>query len=150
MHLIIKPIPNFSNYYASSDGNIYKLDMSIITPFNSNGYYQVHMKNDAGTSTVKGVHQLVASAFIDEYKLGDVVHHIDGDKHNNAISNLQVQSRSEHSRNHANADMLIRYIDEHGPHNKGKKMSTEFCEKCRQSALKRGFNGDQYTKKTGT
>lgn len=134
---LIKHIPNFSNYYASSDGVIYRSDMTVIKPFNSNGYYQVYLKDDLGVSKVKGVHQLIAATFIDQ------------DKHNNALNNLQVKSRSEHSRQHADPKLLIRYIDEHGPHNKGKKMSSEFCEKCRQSALKRGFNGNQYVKKIG-
>lgn len=146
---LIKHIPNFSNYYASSDGVIYRSDMTVIKPFNSNGYYQVYLKDDLGVSKVKGVHQLIASTFIDDYKSNDVVHHIDQDKHNNALNNLQVKSRSEHSRQHADPKLLIRYIYEHGPHNKGKKMSSEFCEKCRQSALKRGFNGNQYVKKIG-
>ena len=64
-----------------------------------------------------------------------------------SLNNLEIKSRSEHSRYHADATALIEYSKKNGPHNKGKKMSAEFCQKCRQSALKRGFNGNQYTKK---
>jgi len=36
----------------------------------------------------------------------EVVHHVDGNKHNNDISNLEVMQRSEHSRMH----MLVRPV----------------------------------------
>ena len=44
---------------------------------------------------------------------------------------------SEHSRHHADPSALIKYAKEHGPVNKGQKMSDEFREHCRISALKR-------------
>lgn len=70
-------------------------------------------------------------------------------KKHNTWDNLKVESINEHARHHANPENIINYINEHGPHNKGKKMSPEFCEKCRQSALNRSdrkFHGNQYTK----
>lgn len=37
---------------------------------------------------------------------GEIVHHVDGDKHNNAPSNLQVMSQRDHARMHrSNGDM---------------------------------------------
>ena len=45
--------------------------------------------------------------------------------------------------------ILAEYTKLNGPANKGKKMSKEFCEKCRQSASKRGFNGNQFIDKYG-
>ena len=61
----------------------------------------------------------------------------DEDTTNNNVENLEIQSRSEHGKHHANADPIIKYIKKNGPANKGKKMSPEFCEHCRQAALKR-------------
>jgi len=46
-------------------------------------------------------HRLIMEEYLGR-KLGDdeVVHHINGDKHDNDISNLQVMTRSEHARLH--------------------------------------------------
>lgn len=52
----------------------------------------------------------------------EVVHHIDGNKSNNAIENLQLMSRKEHSRLHAqNNNTLVTYTKIHGAWNKGLK-----------------------------
>lgn len=88
-------------------------------------------------------------AFCEDYFKGCVVHHIDENKHNNCASNLKVYSRFEHSRMHCDKNILAEYARLNGPANKGKKMSKEFCEKCRQSASKRGFNGNQFIDKYG-
>lgn len=39
-------VPGFSNYYVDGYGNVYRSDMSLIPPFNSNGYKQVCLKDD--------------------------------------------------------------------------------------------------------
>ena len=132
-----KPIPGCSNYYADRFGNVYKPDGSKIIPFNSNGYEQVYMRDDDDKRKILGVHQVVGMTFLSEYYPGCVVHHKDENKHNNNDTNLIIESRSDHSRHHADPSSLINHINTHGPHNKGKKMSPEFCEPCRQSALKR-------------
>lgn len=133
----MKQIKGFPNYYADVDGNIYRKDMSIIKPFNSNGYYQVYLKNEDGKRHILGVHQVIAMTYIDDYYDGCVVHHIDNNKHNNSLSNLQIFSKSDHSRHHANPESLIKAIRENGPPNKGKKMSSEFCLHCKLGALRR-------------
>lgn len=48
----------------------------------------------------------------------EVVHHKDGDKHNNKIENLEVMSRSEHTRLHAT---------------KGRNVKTLVCPNCGKS-----------------
>lgn len=62
----------------------------------------------------------------------EVVHHIDGNKSNNDIKNLQLMSREDHSRLHAqDNDALATYIKNHGAWNKGLKncFSKESIEK---------------------
>lgn len=157
----IRQIDNFSNYYVDDEGNVYKKDMTKIKPFNSNGYFQVYMRDDENKRHVFGVHQVVAMAFLPDYFEGCVVHHKDEDKHNNKVENLQIEYRSNHSRHHADPTVLTKYIKEHGSYNKGMKMSEEFREKCRQSALKRverkraenqtgfAFHGNQFVDKYG-
>ena len=67
----------------------------------------------------------------------EVVHHIDGNKLNNDISNLKVLSISEHNRIHATESQnLKKYIENHGPWNKGKVncYSDETLKKMSESA----------------
>lgn len=143
------PVPNHPGYMCDRLGNVYRPNGTRIDPFESSGYDQVYMKNEEGKRSIKGVHQVVSMTFNPEYYQGCVVHHEDENKKHNTWDNLKVESVSEHSRHHANPKNIIAYINEHGPYNKGMKMSPEFCEKCRQSALKRTdrkFYGNQYTK----
>lgn len=91
--------------------------------------------------------------YLDWYE-GCVIHHIDGNPHNNHVGNLKVESRSEHSKHHMCGNMtLANYIREHGPHNKGKIMPESYREICRVSARKRveryGFLGNGYIDKFG-
>lgn len=91
-------------YQVSNFGNVRSLDriyskrkgrMLKLNP-NSNGYLMVHLYLD-GKRTNKKVHQLVAESFLDHepcgYKL--VVDHIDNDKLNNNLNNLQVITNRE-------------------------------------------------------
>lgn len=133
----MKEVPGFSNYYVSEDGVVYHSDKTPIKPFKSNKYLQVYMRGDDNKRHIYGVHQVVAMTFKDDYYDGCVVHHVDEDTTNNNVENLEIQSRTEHGKHHANADPIIKYIKKNGPANKGKKMSPEFCEHCRQAALKR-------------
>ena len=143
----MKKVPNHKNYFVSKDGKVFRSDKSEITPFKSNKYLQVCMKDDLGKKHVYGVHQVVAMTYLKDYYKGCIVHHKNEDTHDNKVDNLEIHSRSSHAAHHADPSPLIKYTYTNGPANKGKKMSAEFCEHCRESARKRGFNGNQYTKK---
>lgn len=98
-----------------------------------------------------GVHQLVAMTFDSNYTPDCHVHHLDENKSNNKAYNLECMSKSDHARLHADITPLSNYLKENGPYNKGMKMSDEFREKCRQSALRRAkenrsskYNGNQF------
>lgn len=73
-----------------------RIKRPVIT-LSGGGYYEIK-----GNSEDYFIHRLVA-----EFKLGrlltsaDVVHHIDGDKLNNHPDNLEVLTRSEHMKIHA-------------------------------------------------
>lgn len=134
----IKPIPFNTNYKISKSGNVFKPDGTEMHQFNSSGYKQVCISPpDGSRRKVFGVHQLVAMTFDPSYTSDCVVHHKDKNKLNNNINNLECKSRSEHSKEHADPTSLIKYAKEHGPINKGKKMSKEFRQKCHDSAIKR-------------
>lgn len=131
-----RTIPNCSRYEITRSGDFYR-DGIRVEPFNSSGYLQVYIRTDDGKRFIQGVHQLVSMVFDPNWFPGCVVHHRDENKHNNFIYNLKVETSEEHTRHHANPEHLIAYTRKNGPVNKGKKMSPEFCEKCRISAIKR-------------
>ena len=58
------------------------------------GYLYVDLCKN-GKKYRKTVHQLVAAAFIPNFHYGDIVNHIDGDKTNNVVTNLEKVSTSE-------------------------------------------------------
>ena len=133
----IKPIIGFSKYFVSTDGKVYTGLLEEIKPFNSNGYYQVKLRDDDNVPQVKGVHQLVAMTFLSSYRNGCVVHHVDEKRHNNTLSNLQVMSNAEHASLHYDTEKLSAICKNRTPWNKGKKMTDTFRQHCRESALKR-------------
>lgn len=58
------------------------------------GYSRVKLSKD-GTSNLKYLHRIIASAFIEPIAGKTEVNHIDGDKSNNALKNLEWVNRSE-------------------------------------------------------
>lgn len=116
-------IPGFESFYeASSHGRIRSVDRVIhynpairdrgygfecISSFNQNasgkvlkqhltkcGYLSVCLHKD-GEKFTKNAHRLVASAFIPNPSFFPQVNHIDGNKQNNAVSNLEWCTASQ-------------------------------------------------------
>ena len=69
--------------------------MSIIKK--DNGYRYVTLSKDKSTQN-HYVHRLVAEAFIGEIPIGSVVNHIDENKANNDVSNLEIITQLENIR----------------------------------------------------
>ena len=101
---IWKTIIDFEPYEVSSLGNIrrkasYKRTSSKCTnirTFKSRGYEMVDLSVN-GKRFRKTVHQLVARAFLENFNYGDIVNHIDGNKSNNCISNLEKSSYAQNN-----------------------------------------------------
>lgn len=97
-------------YKVSNRGNIKSLDRICgympsgsprhikgqkIKPYdNGNGYLMVHLKRDGKRKPI-GVHRLVAQTFIPNNDTTFVVNHIDYDKHNNHVNNLEWCSQRD-------------------------------------------------------
>lgn len=87
-------------YQVSNIGNVYSCrQMKSLHPANSysNGYSLVLLYKD-GTRKMKGVHRLVAEAFIPNPNNLPIVDHKDGNKRNNCISNLEWVTQKENVR----------------------------------------------------
>lgn len=110
---IWRDIPNYEGVYQVSNfGRIKSLSRIVKTQrvnrmvserilsqgFNKNGYMTIHFCKNKHKKT-RRVHQLVAIAFLNHEPSGMklVVHHIDGNKSNNHVGNLQIITQRENT-----------------------------------------------------
>lgn len=86
------------NYEVSSNGRVRnsKTGRVMKTSVSTRGYVQVCL-HDNCTPYMRSVHRLVADAFYDGDHQGLEVNHIDGDKQNNFIGNLEWCTRKENT-----------------------------------------------------
>ena len=96
-----RPVKDFSTYEVSDEGRVRNVKTGrVMKTSNSNyGYEQVCLRKNKQQHTKK-VHRLVADAFYEGDHEGLDVNHIDGDKLNNNLSNLEFCTRKENI-NHA-------------------------------------------------
>lgn len=89
-------------YQISSYGNIKSLvkpTEHILVLSNSKGWYiTTTLVNKSGKHKTHRIHRLVAENFIGKIPKGYQVHHIDGNKQNNRVENLEIISTKEHSK----------------------------------------------------
>lgn len=88
-------------YMISSHGRIMSFHKSqigrILSTVNQRGdYLRIPLIDQHGGRSTALVHRLVASAFIKKIPFGWQVHHIDGNKQNNVLSNLEITSPKAH------------------------------------------------------
>ena len=86
----------FDGYAVTSDGKVYskKTNKFIKPSIGSKGYFQVCLTVDGKKRTVK-VHRIVAETFIPNPAGKPQVNHIDGNKRNNCVENLEWCTNSE-------------------------------------------------------
>lgn len=97
-----KFIPNTNNKYEIyEDGRVFSRHVRrFLSPDLHDGYYRYRLTMSDGKLKNLFAHRLVALSFIDNPKNYPVVNHIDGDKLNNLISNLEwctVQYNCQHA-----------------------------------------------------
>lgn len=95
-----KPIESNKNYLISSSGRVYSLKtnkmLSQKIRSNTSNYYYVSIRIN-GKVKHFNVHRLVAEAFIENPLNKECVNHIDGNKHNNCVENLERATYSENN-----------------------------------------------------
>lgn len=109
-------VPGYENLYMVSDlGNVMATEprrgSQVFKPMRQSmtgsGYPKVVLRK-RGKSTNAMVHRLVAAAFLPNPEHKDEVNHIDGNKKNNRLANLEWVTRSE------NALHASRVLGKHG------------------------------------
>jgi hypothetical protein len=109
-NIIWKPILGFEGYYEISnnglvkrakgktiykDGRIAFFSETILKPsINKKGYLSVYLSKNSKKHTLT-IHRIVAIAFIENINNKPQVNHIDGDKKNNSVSNLEWCTNEE-------------------------------------------------------
>lgn len=99
----------FDDYCVTDDGSIYSLKSKkfLNLQYNDNGYVVVTLRKDGKTKTLR-VHRLVAMMYLkDTFFEGAHVNHIDGDKTNNNVQNLEWVTRQENMRHAYDNDLVI-------------------------------------------
>ena len=101
-----KVVKGFENYLVSSLGNVKningKLKKVVYDSKNDYGYVEL-WKNNKGKKF--RIHRLVAETFIPNTLGKEQVNHIDGDKKNNCVSNLEWVTPKENIRHAIENDL---------------------------------------------
>lgn len=155
----IADIEGFPNYYISIDGVVRrkelkrKSDSLIVKQFISNNGYSMVSLRENGIKKNRTVHSLILCSFCgDKRELGFVSRHIDGNKLNNHIDNLEWGTISE-NHNDKKRHGTFQQGESHGMHTltndivKYIKQSKESC-----LILRKKFNiteGAVYSARTG-
>lgn len=108
-----RDVPGFPGYQVSDQGDVVTLKRGTRRPLAlapDRGYHRVRVYRD-GVAYRRGVHQLVALAFIGPRPSGHDVRHLDGDGTNNTLQNLAYSTPSVNQ-----ADKV-----RHGTHNMARK-----------------------------
>lgn len=88
----LRPIPNWDGYYASQDGRIVSTrtnGIRVLKPHMHKGYLRLYLFKSVEYRKAKFVHRLVAQAYIPNPHHYPEVNHIDGDRENNNVTNLE-------------------------------------------------------------
>lgn len=101
------PIKEFEHYTISPDGKVNNGRKSLKTFDNQGGYRCLKLTNSKGKKHFT-LHRLVALHFIPNPENKPEVNHIDGDKSNNCVNNLEWVTSSE-NKQHALATGLKTY-----------------------------------------
>src|SRR5690554_4502138 len=92
-----KTIKDFDNYIITKEGNVFNISTKKkLKPQIRSGYYKVTLSNKGKIKQLY-IHRIVALTYISNPKQKKEVNHLDGNKLNNSVDNLEWVSRSENA-----------------------------------------------------
>lgn len=137
-----KAIPGFSRYEASTEGRVRSLNYKrsrrvvVLKPaLSSDGYLKTMLQGDDGKYHTNRIHKWVANTYLGPCPSGLEINHRDGNKLNNAPSNLEYCTRSENMQ-HAYDNGLQK--PKRGQSNPCSKLTNEQVIEIRQYARQHG------------
>ena len=94
----MKKHPYYSNYSVDNNGSVFNRHGKKLKPINHNTGYSVYTMRINGTEQKQvRAHRFVWEALVGEIPEGMVINHLDGNKQNNCIDNLEVCTPSENT-----------------------------------------------------
>lgn len=106
-------IKGFEHYYIYEDGRIYATHINkFISPYDNGLGYQAVKLKDLNTKRryQKYLHRLVAEHYLGECTNSDV-NHIDGNKLNNHVSNLEIVTHKQNMQHAFDNKLLKGFIE---------------------------------------
>lgn len=90
-----KRIPSFPNYLINTDGIIMNDKYRVISAYTDRYGYKACTLFNNKIKKNRTIHSLVLEAFLRERKNGEQVNHINGNKEDNSLENLEYCTASE-------------------------------------------------------
>ena len=109
MKEIWMPCVTYLGYEASNTGKIRYNDRILSTSISSKGYERVNVKRPSNPKAYSGigVHRLIALAFIPNPERKPQVNHINGEKSDNRIENLEWMTNAENQKHAWDNGLMI-------------------------------------------
>lgn len=138
MNEIWKDLAEFNDRYSISNlGRIYSnLSKKMLKQTRNKGYLMIKIFNEDGTIKRCSVHRLVASAFIENPFDYPEINHIDENKENNCVNNLEWCT-SKYNANYGKRNAKISVAMQKRYQHKAKKESTQRLCSCKSTHKKK-------------
>lgn len=147
----IKIIEEFPNYAITNSGLVFNLNTGVnLKPYISNrGYKVLKFRNNNGGLNTRSIHRLVLITFGPEPGEGQTqANHIDGDKLNNYITNLEWVSNKENWL-HAKTKLGRKMYGVEGVRLSAHKLTEEKAKEIRRLSKEEGLTYNQLAKRFG-
>jgi hypothetical protein len=96
---VFSQIPNYTNYMISTNGEVYSTVIKRLCSISilPNGYHKIKLKSDMDVYKDLYIHVLVAMTYLQYIPSTNkiVINHIDGNKGNNQLFNLEIITQKE-------------------------------------------------------